>query len=359
MKIIKEDTGFNNDGKEIIKYILENDNDVSVEIISQGCAITKFLSPDKNGVLENIVLSYPILEQYIDNPDCMGAIGGRTIGRISGASFEIHGNRYELQPNEGNNLLHGGQTAFHLRNWHSSIMTSYDKEVELGQDEVGVKFTHTSPNGEGGYPGEVCTRVYYRLDNHNTLHMDIYANSTEDTIFDVANHSYFNVANQHSKNLMISHWEKYSNIGEQYVRVAASKFIPVCADGCPMGMIAGVDGTAFDLRHITKLQTGIMADETQIKRRGGYDHPLLFDKNLTKECEYPIQLVDKISGRMLSIRTTAEAVVIYTANHLSHAGICFETQGIPDAINHKSFDVKLLTPTSPYHSYTSYHVSVL
>ena len=72
----------NIDNKEIISYNVRFDNGFEVEILNLGGIITKIITPDKNGNLENIVVGYKDIESYIQNPSYLGAIIGRTSGRI-------------------------------------------------------------------------------------------------------------------------------------------------------------------------------------------------------------------------------------------------------------------------------------
>lgn len=67
----------NIDNKEIISYNVRFDNGFEVEILNLGGIITKIITPDKNGNLENIVVGYKDIESYIQNPSYFGAIIGR------------------------------------------------------------------------------------------------------------------------------------------------------------------------------------------------------------------------------------------------------------------------------------------
>ena len=58
----------NIDNKEIISYNVRFDNGFEVEILNLGGIITKIITPDKNGNLENIVVGYKDIESYIQNP---------------------------------------------------------------------------------------------------------------------------------------------------------------------------------------------------------------------------------------------------------------------------------------------------
>ena len=64
--------------------------------------------PDRNGTVESIVLRFPDLTGYIAHKGLyLGAIVGRTAGRIDGAAFPLNGAMYDLPKNDGDNSLHG------------------------------------------------------------------------------------------------------------------------------------------------------------------------------------------------------------------------------------------------------------
>ena len=56
------------DDKEIISYNVSGKNGFEFEILNLGGVITKIMTPDKDGNLENIVLGYKDVENYIKNP---------------------------------------------------------------------------------------------------------------------------------------------------------------------------------------------------------------------------------------------------------------------------------------------------
>lgn len=333
MKIDRAGIGIFIKNTEVERISLKNDRGIQVDLLSVGATIEKFLVPNLYGQIDNIVLSYQDPLDYVKNTDCLGSVLGRTAGRISNSRFCIGGKWYFCEPNEGRHLLHGGKSGFHLKNWKT---TSFQRE-----NAIGVRFSLSSFDGEGGYPGEVSIEVTYMLDNQNVLSMELEGKTSQPTILNLANHSYFNLSGN-----------KKNTIFDHQLQICASQFAPVDVEGCPMGLLAGVDGTAFDFRQRKKIESGICANETQIKRRGGYDHPLL----LKRQDHAQIHLIHDKTKRHLSIWTDQESVVLYTANHLGHMGVCFETQALPDGINHKGFPFQLVTPDKLYVSKTHYKI---
>ena len=90
---------------------------LKIEILNFGGIIRKIETPDKNGIFENVVLGYENIEEYYKNPDYIGALVGRTSGRIKDGGFTLNNKKYTLAKNDGNNNLHGGNTGFNKVFW--------------------------------------------------------------------------------------------------------------------------------------------------------------------------------------------------------------------------------------------------
>ena len=112
----------NIDNKEIISYNVRFDNGFEVEILNLGGIITKIITPDKNGNLENIVVGYKDIESYIQNPSYFGAIIGRTSGRICEGKISIDGVDYDLAKNYNPHQGHGGDKGFNSKIWDVKIL---------------------------------------------------------------------------------------------------------------------------------------------------------------------------------------------------------------------------------------------
>lgn len=329
MNVIKETTGIQLDGFDIERILITNDNNVKLSVLSVGCAIEGFYVPDKHGQSENIVLSYDDVNTYIENPDYFGSIVGRTAGRISNGRFELEGQTYELDKNDQDYNLHAGDAGLQKRNWKAELIEE--------ENAAGVVFTHESPDGDGGFPGHVKLSVKYMLDEDNTLHMTYEGTTDAPTILNMTNHTYFNLSGDVNRQVF-----------NHRLWINSEQFAPIQENGCPVGLLAGVDGTAFDFREEKTIGQDIGANETQIMRGGGFDHPFVLEKGDAPQ----IKLSHPETGRQLLVWTDQDAVVVYTANHLDHKAICLETQNLPDHVNRKGFPFEAVTPDKPYKAQT-------
>ncbi|GAF64522.1 aldose 1-epimerase [Bacillus sp. TS-2] len=325
------------------KYTLTNHHGMQVVFLDYGCVITDILVPDREGQLENVVLGYDSLDEYRKNPGYFGAIIGRVAGRIAGSEFILNDQTYKLPKNEGENHLHGGQSGFDSKIWKASY------------DDNGLKitFSYLSEDHQEGYPGNLHVSVTYELTENNELKLTYVANSDQDTLLNMTNHTYFNLSGNYKEDVS-NHWLKMNS----------PYFLPLKNDLIPTGEIQNVEGTPFDFTNGQFLKEGFQSDHSQITLAGGgYDHPFVLSKG-------DIFLKDEKSGRCLQVVTDQKAVVIYTSNQLDssvsirhtegkpYLGICLETQAHPDAIHHQNFPSIVLKKEDTYQVETTWSFSV-
>lgn len=333
--------------QDVFVFKLKNDNGMQVSCLNYGCVITEILVPDKNGVVENVVLGFDTLEGYLKDSPYFGAVCGRVAGRIKGASFELNEQTYKLAQNNGRNHLHGGEKGYHDVVWSAEAL-----KVENG---VAAEFHYISKDGEEGYPGEVDIKVSYTLTNKNELLISYEAISDQTTLFNVTNHSYFNLSGNLKRDIL-----------DHLLTLKSNQYIELDDELLPTGNINSVEGTPFDFQDGKKLKVGVEDRHSQLILVGkGYDHPFLLNAHHQQE----IVLSDKESGRKLTIETAEPAVVVYSGNQLSddftirgvqskpYLGICLETQGVPDAIHHPHFPSVTLEKNRTYTSKTKYTFS--
>ena len=328
-----------------IEYTLDNEN-ITISFLDYGGIITKMMVPDRNGTIENIVLGYEDIEMYDNNPNFFGAIIGRVAGRIEDASFLLHKDMYELEQNEGNHHLHGGNDGFHQVHWSGEPFQT--------EDEVGVRLHHTSKAGTNGYPGEVDVTITYTLTKENSFIIQYDAISSSDTPLALTNHSYFNLTG-----------DAAHNVGDHIVHMQAKKFLELDEDLIPTGKWIDVEQTAFDFREGRKLSTGFHSTKKENVIVGnGYDHYFLLD-----ETKNTIQVTEPTSKRTVYITTTEPGLMMYTANGLEeniplhggpstkYGGVCFETQTHPASLTHHHLPSVIIKAHEPYHSKTEFTFS--
>lgn len=329
-------------------YKLVNLNGMSVSILNFGGIITEINVPNRNKEIENVVLGYENYANYEENPNFFGALIGRVAGRVQDASFTIDGTTSHLENNYGSHHLHGGSEGFHQVVWAVSPFQT--------AETVGVTLTHTSPDGAGGYPGNVEVVVTYTLSNNNELTIDYTATTDKATPLTLTNHSYFNL----SGNLA-------EIVQDHEITMAASEFVELDEELIPTGDKIDVTNTPFDFRTGRKLADGLQSNSAQNQIAShGYDHYFLFDQNEKNQ----IIVKEHASGRIMTVTTNQPGVVMYTANTLNkeldlkegkskpYLGVCFETQGSPASLAHKDFPSIILNPDEAYKKQTVFSFGI-
>ncbi|SEK61093.1 aldose 1-epimerase [Carnobacterium iners] len=334
MKLIKRHYGWIED-QEIIEYHLVNNQGAVFKCLNYGAIVTAILVPDKNRSLENVVLGFDRLSDYLAYPSYFGALIGRVAGRIRKGQWLDH----QLTLNEGKHHIHGGEPNFSHLVWET-------KEITNQTDKLGIQFSHHSPAGENGYPGNLIVTVTYFWTNNHTWIMNVEAQTDEQTLFNPTNHTYFNLSGD-TKRTIETHQLQMSS--EVYAETDDEKY--------PTGRLLAVEDTVYDFREPTSLRKALN------KNPKGYDTPF-------KLQEGKVVLNEQESGRRLEIKTTRESVVVFSTTGMeedyfingkkmcSHLGLALETQELPDAVHHEHFQSIILEPNKPHSSQTSYHFSV-
>lgn len=317
---------------EIITYRISNSKGASVVLSSLGAGILEINVPSKMGKIENVALSYAHPTDYFDDGPCMGKIPGRYANRIARGKFSLNGKEYNLAVNNGPNHLHGGLTGFQNRIWESCITAN------------GVKFTYISEDGEEGYPGRLTVTAEYEWTDRNVLKLVLTATSTEDTIVNLTNHTYFNLRGADSGNAL-----------DHKLRINASRWLVTDENLTPTGELADVAGTPMDFRKLKTIGSRIRANFPALVFGKGYDNCWALDT------EEAVVMKDTVSGRKLTIRTNQPGVQVYTGNwligcpvnrsgnrYLDYDGIAIEAQGFPDAPNHPNFPSQVLKKGDTY-----------
>ncbi|NLJ75455.1 MAG: galactose mutarotase [Firmicutes bacterium] len=329
MVIERRDWGVLN-GKKVELFTMTNAHGLEVSITNYGGAIVSLKVPDKDGMMDDITLGYDCLNDYIAGDAHFGALIGRHANRIEGARFELNGTIYELAKNDGPNHLHGGPGGFGRVVWKPAVIEK--------DGEQALELRYFSPDGEENYPGNLDVKVIYSFTPQNELRIDYQAEPDQDTVVNLTNHAYFNLAG-HDGGTILDH----------ELTLYAEEFTPINEECVPIGEICSVKGTPFDFTSPKKIGTHIDADDEQIRAGKGYDHNWVIKRDgegLVKAAE----AYHPKTGRVLEVFTTKPGIQFYTGNFLDgsdvgkggfvygrRSGFCLETQYFPNALKHKHF----------------------
>lgn len=352
MSIAKKKYGQTQSKEDISLYTLTNRNGMCATFSDYGAVLVKLLVPDTKGKLEDVVLGFDNLEGYIKNGPGLGSFIGRHANRIKGAKFTINGKTYELEKNDGNNNLHGGFVGYNKM--------VYETEYFEEEDSDTIEFSRLSPDMEQGFPGNLDICVTYTLTDDNELVIEYLAVPDQDTIVNLTNHSYFNLAG-HKSGTILNH----------KIRVEADSFTPTDDELIPTGEIRSVVGTPMDLRTLKTIGEDINSDYEPLKQGSGYDHNYVL-KTTQGDVIKVAELVEEKSKRKMEVFTDLPGIQVYTANHLSedtnckegakyhkNDGVCFETQFFPNSCNTKEFKSCLLKAGEEFDYTTVYKFTTL
>jgi len=338
------------DGAPIELYTLSNDKGMQAGIMTYGGAVVSLTVPDRGGKYADVVLGMQDLAGYLTPVPYFGAIIGRYGNRIGKAQFTLDGKVFHLPANDAANTLHGGLKGFDKHVWKATAGSSAEGET--------LELTYTSQDGEEGFPGSLTTKVVYTLTAKNELKIDYTATTDKNTVVNLTNHSYFNLAGPGEGDIL-----------QHQVMIAADRFTPVDAGLIPTGELRPVKGTPFDFTKSTAIGARIGQDDEQLKLGKGYDHNWVLNKGsggLTKAAE----VHEPQTGRVMQVWTTEPALQFYTGNFLDgtlkgkggkpyprRGAFCMETQHYPDSPNKPAFPSTELKPGATYHTTTVYRFS--
>lgn len=344
--VTASDFGVVPNGAKISIFTLREDAYIA-RVMTYGTCIVSLEAPDRSGNVADVVLGYDSLAPYLTDRTYFGAIAGRYANRIAHGSFSLNGVRYSLSKNAGDTTLHGGLVGFDKRVWDA-------REIPGG-----VEMTLVSENGDQGFPGRLTARVRYTLAK-NTLQLEYFATTDADTVLNLTNHSYFNLAGEGSGDIL-----------DHVLTISADRFTPTDAAQIPTGQLASAAGTPFDFRKPTRIGERIDEDNEQMRFAKGYDQNFVLaevsEDNTLREAA---RVLHPASGRVLTVETTQPAVQFYSGNHLNdvsgkhghiyakRAGFCLETQHFPNSPNQPEFPSTELKPGQTFCSVTRFTFSV-
>lgn len=345
MDISKSKFGVTGQGRDVERYVLQNDSGMSCAIITYGGCVTELHVPDRQGKTANVVLGFDNLRQYEhENSPYFGAIVGRVANRIAHGAFVLDGRQYSLGKNEGEHTLHGGVVNFSKVVWQA--------EQRETTDGPSVRLKYYSRDGEEGFGGNVQAAVTYTLTHQRALRIDFEATCDKATPVNLTHHGYFNLGGAGSGDIL-----------DHELILAADRYTPTDDHGIPTGQVATVHATALDFT--TPHTIGSRIQQVRVGPLIGYDHNFVLN-NESGALVRAARVAHPASGRIMVVHTTQPAVQLFTANFFDgtikgnggaygrYAGLCLETQHFPDSLHHPNFPSIIVRPGEIYHHQAVY-----
>ncbi|RNL52363.1 aldose epimerase family protein [Pedobacter jejuensis] len=344
MSVQQIPTGKIINGEEVIAIHLTNTKGTFVEIFTYGAIINKFIVKNINGNLQDIVLGFDDVEQYLDeeyleNNPHIGAVIGRYANRIKNAAFNIDDVNYQLAKNNGPDCLHGGIIGFDKKVW--DIVEEGDTFVTLEYESV---------DGEEGFPGNLIIGLTFELTENDELILSYEGETDKATAVNLTHHSYFNLA------------ANGGNIGKHELQIFASKYLEQDENYCVTGKLITVKDSPLDFTELKEISQDWNPEE-------GYDQTFVLDK-IYGDLSLASKTIEKESGLVLSVYTTEPVAHLYTSKYLkvkngkggrdygAFEAFCIETQHHPNAINIAEFPSTILRPEELYSQTTIFKVSL-
>ncbi len=337
--------GITSKGEKAKLYSMKNGNGMEAAVTDYGASLVKVLIPDKDKKIQDVVLGYDSAIGYEKGDVYLGASVGRVANRIGGASFELDGKIFELTANDNGNSLHGGREFYNKRMWEVT-----------GAEDNSVTFTIHSPDGDQGYPGNAEISITYELTEDNEIKIQYHSVPDKDTLFNLTNHSYFNLSGHASGSVL-----------EQEVMIAADAFTKADEESIPTGELVSVEGTPMDFRDYKAIGKEIESSYEALVFGQGYDHNWVLNGSGMRTVA---GMRSKETGIVMQVDTDLPGLQFYTGNFLvseagkegaeykKRHGACFETQYFPDAVHKEHFEGPQVKAGEAYSTTTVYRFSV-
>lgn len=336
-------------GEDSVKLYTIGNGTITAAITNYGARVVSLLVPDSAGNLVDVVLGYKDLENFRKPGEGFyGAIVGRFGNRINKGQFSVDGKPYQLEINDGENTLHGGETGYYTKVWEVTKVTDESLELHL-----------LSPDGDAGYPGALDIYVTYSITSDNGLDIAYRATTDKKTVVNLTNHAYFNLSGEGAE-----------TITDHQLMVKADHYTPVNKTLIPTGELASVENTPFDFREAKAIGKDIDASDEQIKIGGGYDHNFVLTKK--DGLEHIATVSSPKTGIKMEILTEEPGLQFYSGNFMENiqnakggktyglrSAFCLETQHFPDAPNQAKFPSTELSPGDTYATHSTYRFSTV
>lgn len=307
---------------ETVHKLTLSAGDLTVALLTWGAAVQDVRMA---GVPYGLTLGADNMADYEGELRHHGTLIGPVVNRNSTARVEIDGMMHELERNQDGRInLHSGKDATHRRLWQV-----------IDHGPAHATLCCTLGDGICGLPGNRRITARFVVRAPACLVLDITAETDAQTVFNLANHSYWNL-------------DGTSDWSDHVLQIAADHYLPTTADFTPTGEIVPVNGTAMDFRKPRTIQP---------------NNPPLDNNFCLSEGPTDLRQVLTLTGKTgvgLRLSTDQPGVQLYDGRRPArpgqgyYEGIAIEAQHWPDATNHTGFPSIRATPEQPYSQKTQF-----
>jgi aldose 1-epimerase len=323
-------------GKRVDQFRLVSNSGVTVDLIGYGVAVRDWRVPVTGGE-RSVVLGFDTFDAYPAHSPHLGSLAGRVANRVKDASFELNGKTYKLPANAGSLQLHGGEEGLGRQVW--------DGHVDEANNAV--RFTHFSPDGAMGYPGNVNFSATYRLKG-NRLRLELSATTDQPTPISLVQHQYFNLGTG-------------ADVLDHTIGVNSSAYTELGEDLAPTGAILPSRGTIYDLRSPRTMRdaAGKPVD---------YDIGMVLDTG-RNSADPVATVVSPEQDLTLKLWTDRPGLQVYNGvwtditvpglngkSYGKHSGLCLEDQAFADALHNPHFPNVIYSPERPYRHWCEFEI---
>jgi aldose 1-epimerase len=301
-------------GLPVQEITLKHQN-ASITVLTYGATLQHFEIEIPGFEKRDVVLGYADWCSYVasfNEPPIayIGAIVGPIAGRVANAQIPWKNSTWNFEPNEGQHLLHGGNTCYSNVNWNLAAIES--------EPQPSATFLLES-HPEMQLPGALLTKVKYTLFDFE-LRIEIETTALEATLSNPTQHGYFN-PNGHDGSILDT---------DVYIQSAA--FLELNDDKLPTGKVVGLMGYLGEKKEYYSLKPLYST----------LDHAFLLkgqDEQAILQATDGFQLKFTTNQPVFQIYVGGQTTALgkHDKTYHRYSGICLEQQAEPDAPHHENF----------------------
>ncbi|XP_020888145.1 aldose 1-epimerase isoform X1 [Arabidopsis lyrata subsp. lyrata] len=224
----KDDGGDDDDKKKTLGVHELKKGNLTAKFTNRGASIMSLLFPNKNGKIEDIVLGYDSVNDYMLCNQNDTVFCGVTLARVANK-------REKTVVNDGK---HG------VTKESGDVIWTVKKHNNNGKKPY-IVFRYTSPDGD--HQGKLEVTVTYKLVGDNKLKMVMEAKAKEKaTPVNLVHRSYWNLGGHNNEDIL-----------SEEIQILGSGYAHLDHNLTPTGKILAVKGTPYDFRQLRPIKDNI------------------------------------------------------------------------------------------------------